>query len=238
MLALGAGLLGATLGPIGQAWGRRIEAKISGGGPHSDELARGWPTWKRVRSAWRSSRSGWISRSACCRSSARPSTAGGGGRMSQDGSIQVPRRCHRAGPGGHRRRRHDGHDDRRRLCHAGAHRARCHRRRDLQGRRRQGAGPSARERCAARSPRRNSWRTWTSCRDGCWSWKKARLRRAHAQRRRASPSGSTGTAEAGRKARLDLSQARVVPTTGRQWDMVTREDVQNWLDRLDGGTLE
>jgi len=40
MLALGAGLLGATLGPIGQAWGRRIEAKISGGGSHSEELAQ------------------------------------------------------------------------------------------------------------------------------------------------------------------------------------------------------
>ena len=39
MLALGAGLLGATLGPIGQAWGRRIEARISGG-PHSEELAQ------------------------------------------------------------------------------------------------------------------------------------------------------------------------------------------------------
>lgn len=40
MLALGAGLLGATLGPIGQAWGRRIEARISGGGPQSEELAQ------------------------------------------------------------------------------------------------------------------------------------------------------------------------------------------------------
>lgn len=40
MLALGAGLLGATLGPIGQAWGRRIEAKIAGGGPHSEELTQ------------------------------------------------------------------------------------------------------------------------------------------------------------------------------------------------------
>ena len=38
--ALGAGLLGATLGPIGQAWGRRIEAKISGGGQQSEELAQ------------------------------------------------------------------------------------------------------------------------------------------------------------------------------------------------------
>jgi hypothetical protein len=40
MLALGAGLLGATLGPIGQAWGRRIEARIGGGGPPSEELAQ------------------------------------------------------------------------------------------------------------------------------------------------------------------------------------------------------
>ena len=40
MLALGAGLLGATLGPIGQAWGRRIEARITGGGPPSEELAQ------------------------------------------------------------------------------------------------------------------------------------------------------------------------------------------------------
>ena len=40
MLALGAGLLGATLGPIGQAWGRRIEAKIAGSGPQSEELSQ------------------------------------------------------------------------------------------------------------------------------------------------------------------------------------------------------
>jgi hypothetical protein len=37
-LAVGAGLLGTTLGPIGRAWGRRIEARISGGSPHSEEL--------------------------------------------------------------------------------------------------------------------------------------------------------------------------------------------------------
>lgn len=40
MLAVGAGLIGMTLGPIGQAWGRRIEAKIAGGGPHGDELSQ------------------------------------------------------------------------------------------------------------------------------------------------------------------------------------------------------
>lgn len=40
MLAFGAGLLGATLGPIGQAWGRRIEARIAGGGPHAEELSQ------------------------------------------------------------------------------------------------------------------------------------------------------------------------------------------------------
>jgi hypothetical protein len=39
MLALGAGLLGATLGPIGQAWGRRIEARIAGGA-HPEELSQ------------------------------------------------------------------------------------------------------------------------------------------------------------------------------------------------------
>lgn len=40
MLALGAGLLGATLGPIGQAWGRRIEAKIAGNSLQSEELSQ------------------------------------------------------------------------------------------------------------------------------------------------------------------------------------------------------
>ena len=39
-LAIGAGLLGTTLGPIGRAWGRRIEARIAGGGPQSEELAQ------------------------------------------------------------------------------------------------------------------------------------------------------------------------------------------------------
>ena len=39
-LAIGAGLLGTTLGPIGRAWGRRIEARIGGGGPQSEELAQ------------------------------------------------------------------------------------------------------------------------------------------------------------------------------------------------------
>lgn len=38
-LAIGAGLLGTTLGPIGRAWGRRIEARIGGRGPQSEELA-------------------------------------------------------------------------------------------------------------------------------------------------------------------------------------------------------
>jgi hypothetical protein len=40
MLALGAGLLGMTLGPIGQAWGRRIEAKIAGSGAQTEELSQ------------------------------------------------------------------------------------------------------------------------------------------------------------------------------------------------------
>jgi hypothetical protein len=40
MIAIGAGLIGMTLGPIGQAWGRRIEARISGGGPQAEELAQ------------------------------------------------------------------------------------------------------------------------------------------------------------------------------------------------------
>lgn len=39
-LAMGAGVLGTTLGPIGRAWGRRIEARIAGGGPPSEELAQ------------------------------------------------------------------------------------------------------------------------------------------------------------------------------------------------------
>lgn len=38
-LAVGAGLLGTTMGPIGRAWGRRIEARIAGG-PQSEELAQ------------------------------------------------------------------------------------------------------------------------------------------------------------------------------------------------------
>ena len=70
MLALGAGLLGATLGPIGQAWGRRIEAKIAGGGPHRRNCLSALPTWRHARSVWRNWKSASTSRSGCWHSSA------------------------------------------------------------------------------------------------------------------------------------------------------------------------
>ena len=39
-LAMGAGILGTTLGPIGTAWGRRIEARLGGGARLNEELAQ------------------------------------------------------------------------------------------------------------------------------------------------------------------------------------------------------
>ena len=115
LLAVGAGLLGTTLGPIGRAWGRRIEARISVAGTAIRGAgSSGSPTWKHVRSGWLNWKSAWTSPSACCAPAARaPINCHGRSRLMSHGRIDnrylvVATILGLAAIGG---LRHDGHED-------------------------------------------------------------------------------------------------------------------------------